>query len=432
MAEKVVAMQTKLAVVLAQWAAGEKVNVAAMAAELGISRQSFYMYRARFAADGLVGLFPRSRRPHSCPWQTPTETEDEIVRLRKQLADDGWDNGAISIRYAMLDAGWDDPPSSATIHRVLRRRGQVVDQPAKRPRSADRRFEFATSNACWQVDAFDWDLADGTGVVVFQVIDDHSRLEVDSYAAPAETGDAAWACWMRAVHSHGVPAMLLSDNHAAYSGARRGWTAQLERNLHAMGVRTITSTPRHPQTCGKDERVHQTLQKWLNAQPPANTLTDLQAQLDRWRTKYGQRHHQGIGGQRPAERWAAADKAPAETADQPEPTLITHPLATEGGKIGVDGHIICLGAEYSRAQFTAVRTGDHVAIFHGQDLTRELTLDRTRRYQPSGTKPGGRRRHRIDPTAKAGPGHRSTTATPAVDEEDVNVQRPQRSEDERR
>jgi hypothetical protein len=49
----------------------------------------------------------------------------------------------------------------------------------------------------------------------------------------------------------------------------------VERHLAEKGIMTIASTVRHPQTCGKNERVHQTLQKWLAKQPAPATLAAL-------------------------------------------------------------------------------------------------------------------------------------------------------------
>jgi hypothetical protein len=441
MAEKVVAMQIKLAVALAQMGA-QPVCVAALCADLGISRTSFYKYRARFEAVGIEGLLARSRRPHRSPGRIGAQVEEQIVRLRKELADAGWDNGAVSIRYAMLAAGG-QVPAASTIHRVLRRHGLVTDAPAKRPRSAYRRFEFPAAGDCWQIDAFDWQLADGSTVVIFQVIDDHSRLEVDSFAAPSESGVAAWACWQRAIDRHGVPVMVLSDNGTAFSGARRGWTADFERNVRALGTHTITSSPYHPQTCGKDERIHQTLQKWLSAHPAATNLTDLQNQLEVWRPLYNARPHQGIGGHTPQQRWTLStttqpdpstdqtgpssiqakpavdeetvqvqppQRSEEERPGQPtsdghhhrrgrtplcEPTHITHPLVSTNGVIAVDGHAIAIGTRYTRTRPTVIRQTDHVAIYHQHQLIKELTLDRTRHYQPSGNTPGGPKQTRV-------------------------------------
>src|SRR5690349_8848196 len=120
-AVKVISMQVKLAVVLARLSQGERVDVRATCRELGISPPTFYKYAARFAASGLEGLFERSRRPLSSPTQTPATTEDRIVSWRKQLAEDGWDNGAQSIFWRMQRAG-QSSPSVRTIHRVLVRR----------------------------------------------------------------------------------------------------------------------------------------------------------------------------------------------------------------------------------------------------------------------------------------------------------------------
>ena len=55
-------MEAKL---LAVFTSGFKVDVTALCAELGISRQTFYKYRRRYQAEGPSGLVERSRRPRS-------------------------------------------------------------------------------------------------------------------------------------------------------------------------------------------------------------------------------------------------------------------------------------------------------------------------------------------------------------------------------
>src|SRR5687768_16813900 len=145
MAREEVSVEIRLAAAVARRVAGGKINVAATCPELEISRQTFYVYERRYAELGIVGVLePASRRPASSPTQTCAALEELIVRLRKQLSDNGWDNGALSIRSELPTAMAVDPalaglpvPSRATVHRVLRRRGQVLDDPAKRPRSAD-------------------------------------------------------------------------------------------------------------------------------------------------------------------------------------------------------------------------------------------------------------------------------------------------------
>ena len=45
----------------------EGLNVAGLCRSLGISRQSFYKWRARYGAEGLEGLQERSRAPGAAP-----------------------------------------------------------------------------------------------------------------------------------------------------------------------------------------------------------------------------------------------------------------------------------------------------------------------------------------------------------------------------
>lgn len=132
-------------------------------------------YLRRFRAEGVEGLFPRSRRPLRQRLATPEATCEEIVRARKELAEEGQYDGAISIGWRLEEQGIEPVPARATIHRVLVRRGQVVPAPRKRPqRHRWHRFEAAFPNAMWQRDGFDYPLADGTPATVLQLLDDHS------------------------------------------------------------------------------------------------------------------------------------------------------------------------------------------------------------------------------------------------------------------
>jgi transposase InsO family protein len=111
---------------------------------------------------------------------------------------------------------------------------------------------------------------------------------------------------------------LLSDNGLAFTGKHRGRMVELERHLAALGITSIASTPRHPQTCGKSERLHQTLQKWLAARPPADTLAQLQDLIEEYRQIYNHRHHQSLGGHTPQQRYDA----------RPKPSLLPARAAT--------------------------------------------------------------------------------------------------------
>jgi hypothetical protein len=229
--------------------AGAVPDVSAFCAEQGISRQSFYKWRRRFAEAGIEGLGERSRRPNRVPGRSPTEVEDQVVRLRKELGDQGADNGPDPIRWALL-AQPDPPPvvpSRATIARILTRRGLVTPAPKKRPHSSRNRFTFPRPNDCWQSDWTSWTLADASPVAIAGTLDDHSRYLGGLLAGPGD-GDAplVWATMTAAIGECGLPARSLTDNGLVYTGRFIHATVAFETNLAALGVQTINSGPSTP------------------------------------------------------------------------------------------------------------------------------------------------------------------------------------------
>jgi hypothetical protein len=95
------------------------------------------------------------------------------------------------------------------------------------------------------------------------------------------------------------------------SAGGRGGKNAFEKELRRLHVTQKNSTPNHPQTCGKVERLHQTQKKWLTAQPdqPA-TIDELQALLDPFRDEYNHRRpHRGLNRTTPATAYAARPKA---------------------------------------------------------------------------------------------------------------------------
>jgi transposase len=74
-------------------------SVGEVAAAHGVSRSWLYELLARYRDEGEDGLRPQSRRPGSSPMRVKAKLEDEIVALRKSLAEEGLDAGAHTIQY---------------------------------------------------------------------------------------------------------------------------------------------------------------------------------------------------------------------------------------------------------------------------------------------------------------------------------------------
>jgi transposase InsO family protein len=314
------------------------------------------------------------------------EVAEEIVRLRADLLAQGLDAGALTIQWH-LERRLGRAPSVSSIVRVLRRRGLVVPQPHKRPRSSLHRFEAALPNQLWQTDATHWALADASPVEILNVVDDHSRVLVA--AAPFRTVKAAdvVAVFHQAAARVGYPSALLSDNAAVFSGTSRQGKVLLESELERLGIRSSHARPYHPQTCGKVERLHQTLKRWLAKQPPATTLEELAAQLDRFRLHYNvDRPHRALGRRTPQEVFDAKVKAGPGSALPPVHYRVRYDTVDRNGKVTLryDSrlHHIGLGARH-RGKAIVLFVADRVVRIVDADgeLLRELILDPTRDYQ---------------------------------------------------
>lgn len=367
---------------------GERVNVRAECALLGVTTKTFYKYSARFAVEGVGGFYPRSRRPLTSPARVIADVEDVLIRVRKELDDDGWDAGAEQIAFWIQDHGelWPadcEVPSRATINRVLERRGQLVKVPQRRPRRSRHRFEAEQSNTMWQMDGFEYDLVDGRTVVILQLTDDCSRFDLALRAVPSENGQDVWRTVLHASSRHGLPARFLTDNGGAFSGKRRGWISRLEENLRVLNVLPITCSVKHPQTCGKNERAHSTVRKWLRKRPAADTLEDLQDLLDTYRDRYNNRRRKThLHGMTPARRYALGPlDGPGETK-LPWPVLISTATVSASGCIGLDAHLLGIGRRHAGTEVTTIRQHRQIAVFDGDQLLAEFTLNTERRYQP--------------------------------------------------
>ena len=303
--------------------------VSTFCAEHGISRKSFYELRKRAQVDGPAEVLePRTRRPRSSPSKLTNEVKEQAVQVRAALEASGLDHGPISVHDKMHAMGLAPVPSTASLARIFREAGIARREPKKKPRSAWRRFVYPAPNACWQLDATEYVLTGGRKCVIFQLIDDHSRYAVASHVASSENSQAAIVVFDKAVAAHGVPQRLLSDNGLALNPSRRGFVGQLVEHVSSLGTEAITGKPYKPTTQGKNERFHQTLFRYLDKQPLADTLAELQAQVDAFDLIYNtERPHQGLPGRvTPQTAWQATEKAeaPRPTPEQP---LFVQPVA---------------------------------------------------------------------------------------------------------
>jgi transposase InsO family protein len=373
-------------------------SVEEVCAAHGISRSWLYELVARYRERGDEGLTAQSKRPLSSPTRISPAQEEEIVGLRKSLAEEGLDAGAHTIHYHLERRhrrARRAVASVATIWRVLTRRGLVSPQPHKRPKSSWRRFQAELPNECWQADTTHWALADGTDVEILNMLDDHSRLCVASRAfATTKAADVVETFHLGAAE-HGLPASMLTDNGAVFTAESRRGTCAIELELIALGIASKHSRPYHPQTCAKVERFHQTLKRWLARRRRARTLHELQRQLDRFRAYYNtERPHRALERRTPAQAFAARAKATPRRAGITVPPhyRVRRDRIDGAGKVTLRyrSKLLSLGVGRRWAGTRVVlliADRDVRVITDDGELLAGFTLDPTKTYQHQ-TRPG--------------------------------------------
>jgi transposase InsO family protein len=352
----------------------------------GISRSWIYELIARFRVGGYEALEPLSHRPRCCPHETSAAVVAAIVALRRELEALGHDAGPATIAYH-LSQQIKAPPSRTTIWRVLHREGLVTPQPQKRPLCSRMRFEAQLPNEMWQADVTAWQLAGGEVAEILNLIDDHSRLLLVSDAYARVKAPDVVESFHTAAELHGLPFSLLSDNAAVFVGSYRRGKVRFESELQRLGVLFKNSRPYHPQTCGKVERLHQTLKRYLARQAPAQTLSELGRQLDAFVHYYNHiRPHRALDGRTPLQAYSARVKArPAGTSAATHYRVRSDRVDKSGTvTLRYDSRLYHIGlgrAHKGRHVKLLVADRSVRVIDSNGELIRELKLDPSRDYQ---------------------------------------------------
>jgi transposase InsO family protein len=188
------------------------------------------------------------------------------------------------LQVLLAEAGVALPVS--TIHRILLRRG-LVRQEDRYP-AAVQRFERAAPNQLWQMDfkgskGWGWETAVGP----LSVLDDHSRYLIALRGTWTTKAEAVREQLESAFGECGVPEAMLMDHGTPWWNAKAPTGATwLTVWLMRQGIELHWSGYRHPQTQGKVERFHGSLQR---AQQRRG-VPDQQRQqwLDEYRHEYNQ------------------------------------------------------------------------------------------------------------------------------------------------
>jgi transposase InsO family protein len=279
----------------------------------GIHPDTGYKWLERWETAGEANLVDRSRRPHTSPGRTEAVLEEQILAVRD--AHPAWGPRKIA---KCLDRDGLIPPAWSTIHEILKRNGRIV--PPLGGAKAHLRFEKPAPNLLWQMDFKGWvELSNGSRCHPLTVLDDHSRYATCLDACTNEQGDTVRERLERTFRRYGLPDAFFVDNGAPWgdsSGAR--WT-RFGVWLLKLGIGLLHSRPYHPQSRGKNERFHRTLNAEVFALMRLRDIAEAQRAFDQWRSCYNlERPHQALGQEVPASRYRPSLRSMPERVPQAE------------------------------------------------------------------------------------------------------------------
>lgn len=304
-----------------------------------ISRSQGYVVMSRYRAEGKKGLADRSRRPLSSPTKTCAEIEAMVLEMRDQTH---W--GARKIAHRLRVLGVEHAPPRTTVQNILNRNGRVSPEESAK-HTAWIRFEHPLPNDLWQMDFKGWFMAGLERCNPLTIIDDHSRFSLSLRACSDQTTATVQAALTNVFERYGLPWRMTMDNGSPWGDDGQSKLTKLVMWLIRLGIKVSHSRPFHPQTQGKDERFHRTLDDELLRYVGFRNLAAAQEAFDIFRDRYNlERPHESLQMRTPSELYTVSTRSlpavllPVEYASADEVRKVD-----VGGKISYRGHSVRVG-----------------------------------------------------------------------------------------
>jgi transposase InsO family protein len=282
----------------------------------GVSAQTGYKWIGRAGSGG--DFADRSRKPLNSPLRCPDSVEQAVLAVRDQHP--AW--GARKIGNVLKrQRGWQagfEMPVESTIHAILVRHGRIAAKDGGA--ALHLRFERPEPNELWQMDFKGASaLGNGRRLHPLTVIDDHSRYALCIGACADETGTTVKARLEQVFRHYGLPQAFFVDNGNPWGDSHGGKWTKFRVWLLKLGVHLIFSRPLHPQSRGKIERFHRSMDDEVFSMRPLAAMREAQHAFNGWRGIYNhERPHEGIAMQRPAERYRPSPRSMPQTLPQVE------------------------------------------------------------------------------------------------------------------
>ena len=285
----------------------EDANRRELCRRFGISPKTGYALLKRYPSEGEAALQERSRRPASSPARTAPAMEQAVLALRRQHP--AW--GGRKIARCLRDQGLNEVPAPSTITDIVRRAG-LINPAASEAATRWQRFEHAHPNELWQIDfKGHFDTLAGR-CHTLTLLDDHSRFNLTLRACANVRTSTVQPHLQQVFRRYGLPVRINADNGAPWGSSREPGhgLSELSVWLIRLGICVSHSAPYHPQTNGKLERFHRSLECEVIAGRAFAGLEPAQAAFHAWRSVYNhQRPHDALGLDTPVRHYQVSPRA---------------------------------------------------------------------------------------------------------------------------
>lgn len=284
-------------------------NIRQLCRRFGISPKTGYKWIKRFLQEDDVIMQDCSRRPHKSPNKTTNALERAVPSVRNDHP--AW--GGRKIKACLLMQGYNFVPAASTITNILKRHNLIDPKEAKK-HSPWKRFEREEPNSLWQMDFKGHFPLDKGRCHPLTVIDDHSRFALGIKACGNERSETVTEKLADIFRTYGLPECMLMDNGPPWSFY--GSHTHLSVWLIRLGIGIVHGRPAHPQTQGKDERFHRTLNTEVIKNRVFRDLEHCQHRFDEWRQIYNTvRPHEALDMKTPAQQYNISKRSLPEKLD---------------------------------------------------------------------------------------------------------------------
>ncbi|HXI11040.1 MAG TPA: IS481 family transposase [Thermoanaerobaculia bacterium] len=279
------------------------VNRRELCRRFGIGPTTGYQLLARYLRDGDDGLAEHSRRPLHSPRKTEAAMEEKILELRDEAH---WGGRKIA---NVLSRELDKDFKPSTVNSVLRRNGRIT--PIDSLKHVEWvRFEHEQPNDLWQMD-FMGPITTARGrFEPLTIIDDHSRFNLCLRVCSNQQTETVQTVLTEVFTRYGLPWRMTMDNGSPWGDDGIVLLTKFTAWLVRLGIGVSHSRPYHPQTQGKDERLHRTIRDEVTNWIACRDDKHLQQELDVFSNRYNYRRpHEALGMQRPADRYRPSGRS---------------------------------------------------------------------------------------------------------------------------